>query len=282
MGRKKKEPLTEEQIQEQKKLDEAVQFERDFKEIRERFETGRLPKNPTRIFNVGDRVQIGAWGHTTVVEVIDGGLIYKVHFDYDHLVYGKPVRTTGYSVQDWVNVHPYVSEEQDSLREDLRDKDRIDIRFLNQDIDSLLHKVYYSGVDFNPTYQRGLEWTQEQKEELIHSIFTNVDIGKFVFIKHDYSRELYFEILDGKQRLSTLCAFYEDRFTYKGKKFSELSFEDRHHFTGYPIINGEIGGEFNKLTQKHIYKIFLQLNTAGTPISKEHLEKVRKLYEDEK
>ena len=115
-----------------------------------------------------------------------------------------------------------------------------------------------------------------QKQALIDSIFKNVDIGKFTFIKHDYSREFFYEILDGKQRLTTLLQFYEDRFTYKNKKFSELSFRDRHHFTGHPIIQGEVG----ELTQKQIYKLFLKMNTSGTPISQEHLDRIKKLYEE--
>jgi hypothetical protein len=135
--------------------------------------------------------------------------------------------------------------------------------------------AYHSGVDFSPDYQRDLVWTMEQKISLMESIFNNVDIGKFTFIVHDYSSKspLYSEILDGKQRLSTICEFYEDRFTWRGKKFSELCFEDAHHFTGFPVIRGEVG----EITEQQIYKLFIKMNTSGTPISKEHLERIKSL-----
>ena len=34
-----------------------------------------------------------------------------------------------------------------------------------------------------PDYQRGYVWEQEDKELLLDSIFKNIDIGKFVFIR---------------------------------------------------------------------------------------------------
>ena len=92
-----------------------------------------------------------------------------------------------------------------------------DIRFFNQNIDSLLHRACYSrynetfdepeykrfkenekltygGVNFNPYikkltskgiekvyYQRDLVWTTEQKQDLIQTIYNGGEIGKFVF-----------------------------------------------------------------------------------------------------
>ena len=47
------------------------------------------------------------------------------------------------------------------------------------------------------------------------------------------------EIIDGKQRLSTLVEFYENRFQYEGKYFTDLGFEDRHQFTSFNIVFGE-------------------------------------------
>lgn len=261
---KTKEPqLTPEQQQVQA-------INRAIENLKKRIDRGSVPKNPTRIFKVGDSVRIGALENITVKGVLFDGLGYHIHYDYMGQSYGRPDRKAGDGVWDWTDVFPITAY---SKGEPLHIQDDVNIQFYQSSIDSLLHKVYNAGVDFNPDYQRELVWTLEQKVSLLDSIFNNVDIGKFTFIKHDYSRELIYEILDGKQRLSTICEFYEDRITWNGKKFSELCFQDAHHFTGFPIVYGEVG----EITEQQIYRLFLKMNTSGTPVSKEHLDKIKSL-----
>ena len=115
----------------------------------------------------------------------------------------------------------------------------------------------------------------EQKLSLLDSIFNSIDIGKFTFIRKDFREDIkfHYEILDGKQRLSTICEYYEDRFAWRGKKFSELCATDARHFCGFPIIQGEV----SELTEQQIYKLFIKMNTSGTPVSKEHLDKIKSL-----
>ena len=79
----------------------------------------------------------------------------------------------------------------------------------------------------NPDYQRDYVWELSDKQLLIDSIFNNIDIGKFAFIHLDYktwNKTGYaYEILDGKQRLKTIIDFYENRFSYKGIYYNDLS-----------------------------------------------------------
>ena len=120
--------------------------------------------------------------------------------------------------------------------------------------------------------------TLEDKQKLIDSIFKNIDIGKFAFIHKPFnSNEPLYEILDGKQRINALCEFYENRFPYKGKYFNDLSARDRNHFCNYGVDVAEIA-QADKAT---ILKYFLILNTGGKPISDTHLNKIKKLYEEE-
>lgn len=240
------------------------------KDLKERVDKGAIPKNPTRLFKIGDNVKIGALKGAVVTEVLFDGLAYAIHYDYMGPEYGQPKRKIGDGAWEWVSVFPLHSFGEG---EPLREKDNIQIRYYNNDISSLIHKVYHSGVNFNPNYQRGLVWNMEQKISLLDSIFSNIEIGKFTFIKHDYNRDFYYEILDGRQRLSTLCEFYEDRFSWRGKIFSELCFQDAHHFTGFPIIQGEVG----ELTEQQVYKLFIKMNTSGTPINQQHIERIKSL-----
>lgn len=72
----------------------------------------------------------------------------------------------------------------------------------------------------DPDYQRDYVWADKDKEYLLDSIFSKLDIGKFVLVEQDskvwFETHNMYEILDGKQRLSTLVAFYENRIPYHG------------------------------------------------------------------
>lgn len=264
--KKKKEPTPEEIQAHAERVRQS-----EIADIQELINRGSL-RPPTRLFKVGDSVRCGGLRNVTVKEVLLNGYAYTLHYDYidnDSQVKHKVGDWTG----NWLNVFP----ESSFFKSDspIREKDDIQIRFANNDIDSLLHRVYSTsaGVDFNPDYQRDLVWTDEQKTSLLDSIFSNVDIGKFTFIKRDYqpNRVFWYEILDGKQRLSTLCDFYEDRFAWRGKKFSELCAADAYHFKNFPIVSGEVG----EITEQQILKLFVKMNTSGTPIDQEHLNRIK-------
>jgi Protein of unknown function DUF262 len=262
----KKQQPTQEQLKESQRRQEVEALEY-------RIERNQIPE-PTRLFKVGDQVKIGALQNVTVTEVLFGGRGYRIHYDFMGQEYGRPIRKTGDQIWDWTSVLPVTAF---GKGESFCIKDDVQIRFFNNDIDSLIHKVYHSGVDFNPDYQRGLVWTADQKTALLDSIFNNIEIGKFTFIRYPFSegRKFYYEILDGKQRLSTICEFYEDRIEWKGMKFTELCAEDARHFLSFPIIQGEVG----EITEQQIYKLFVKMNTSGTPVSQEHLNRIKALIQ---
>ena len=136
---------------------------------------------------------------------------------------------------------------------------------------NVFNMYYQYNVNMNPIYQRGLEWEDEDNECLIDSIFKNIEIGKFAFIENDiFDKNFGYEILDGKQRLNALVNFYEDRFTYKGKYFSDLSERDKTHFLSFNVTVGIVECE-NDL-QKLLY--FYRLNRCGKTITESHLKEI--------
>jgi uncharacterized protein with ParB-like and HNH nuclease domain len=127
-------------------------------------------------------------------------------------------------------------------------------------------------VEFNPPYQRDLVWTEKQKEELLESVFNRINIGSFVFIEREFEEgKAMYEILDGKQRLSTLIEFYTDNLSYKGIKFSELSKEERREFKNVRVSVGVL----NNLTEEEKIKYFIKLNTTGTPVDKSFIQSLK-------
>jgi hypothetical protein len=231
---------------------------------------GKIPTDPTYIHNVGDMVIFGAHQNTQILEVYENNLIYKIKSYGTRKEYGIPKPYEQFNIISWVDVRKKTKQTTKSFKS----TGDIIINFSNSSLDSLLHKIYSSGVDFNPEYQRGLVWELEDKVALIDSIFNNIEIGKFAFIQRDFKHDIFYEILDGKQRLTAIREFYENRFTYKGLTFDELQNKDKHHFTGFPVV---MGYTKEPKDRKAIYRYFIKLNTSGKPMDDKHLNKIKEL-----
>jgi len=221
-----------------------------------------IPAN--RRFAVGDAVRVGALTNAVIQEVLEGGRIYLV---------SHGARQDGGFVTafPWLNVKPLNS----SKATDFSDNFDLRANYSNTSLDGLLGKAYHFGVDFNPSYQRGLVWTQTQKEALIRTIFDVGSIGTFAFNRKPYCEGKLYEIIDGKQRLSTLCEYYEDRWPYNGAYYSELSGQDTSTFRNTSVLEVtlEEADEETKL------RLFLRINRAGTPVDVEHIGKVQAMLD---
>lgn len=222
---------------------------------------------PTYIHNIGDHVKIGNLKNCVVFDVqeIDREVVYGFS-------YGE--NSDNYMYDAWYNVR------KDSPRgiTNFSSEDEVRISFYNSTLESLLQKYYLSGVDMSPSYQRDYVWDDKDKESLLDSIFSHIEIGKFAFIEKDYTSDVSFEILDGKQRLSTLLAFYENRFPYKGAYFDDLSPKDRHTF-----LNANVSiGTTREMSEDQIYKYFYTLNKCGKVMDEAHLEHIKELIQGEK
>lgn len=82
--------------------------------------------------------------------------------------------------------------------------------------------------ELNPDYQRGVVWDSVRRSKLIESLLMNIPIPPVFLYEVDYNK---YEILDGKQRISAIVDFYDDKFSLEGlevwsglndKKYSEL------------------------------------------------------------
>lgn len=239
-------------------------------------ELGIISPNPTRLFKLDERVHWGNHAETYIREVHEYGLFYLVESIGVKRDRDKPPQNE-YHYIEWYDLFPYMCA-TDTL---FTQPEEYYIRQLNSSVESLLFLTYglHAGVDFNANYQRDHVWTMEDKVDLIDSIFNNVDIGKFVFVqRNENHRGKYYEVLDGKQRLTALREFFEDRFEYKGVVFSRLSGMDKHKILGHPITYGFLENP----TERSIYLAFIKLNTCGKPMDHKHIDKVKKLLNDMK
>jgi hypothetical protein len=222
----------------------------------------------SRLFKIGDLVNYGSHPNCIIVGVFDQGRVYEIKTWGTYREYTKVVQRENHSIVTWGALLPLSAINKDT--EFVQNSD-IRIQYSNMTIDSMISTYYNSGIDMNPSYQRDYVWSIEDKVSLIDSIFCNRAIGTYILCFRGYQYPKIFEILDGKQRINAIINYYEDKFPYKGKLFSEISARDRSHFEDIMFPRAEI--ELPTLEQK--IKVFIHVNTSGKHMSVEHLEKVK-------
>lgn len=262
---KKKKPLSSEE-------NEKRLIETNIRDFDRAIELGMLTPPPKhRIFKEGDRVCYGAHKETYVRKTFWHDMYYVIENINVKRERDKPARNEIHCVE-WHRLFPY-----ETKKTTFRKEEKYFIRQLNSGISSLLHMIHRGGVDFDVDYQREHVWKLADKVALIDSIFNNIDIGKFLFVERNYNHDgQLYEIIDGKQRLTTIKEFFEDRFKYNGYYFSELSPFDKNKFEDHGITYGYLENP----NKKAIFESFIKLNTCGKPMAKKHIEHVKKLLKE--
>ncbi len=142
------------------------------------------------------------------------------------------------------------------------------------------------GTDFY--YQRGLEWTEEQNQLLIDSIYLGIDIGKFSFRSRSFEYvekrinaglpASFFDLIDGKQRINAIIEFLGNKFPDNyGNYWTELSGKAQTRFLCYSNVQKCELGE--NTTDKETLTQFLMVNHSGKPMSKEHIANVQAIVQ---
>lgn len=138
-------------------------------------------------------------------------------------------------------------------------------------------------------YQRDYVWGLKEKQMLIDSIYNYLDCGKIVIRRRswDYIEEetkignqevFYMDIVDGKQRISCLMDFIEDKFPdSQGNYFSDLSDRAQLNFRRSKSLTLLMLDE--NCTDKDVIQTFLLVNFSGIQCSQEHLDYVRGIYQ---
>lgn len=98
-------------------------------------------------------------------------------------------------------------------------------------------------LNLEPKYQRRSVWTQEYKDNFVDTILLEYPSPSiFLYEEIDSNGIAKYNVVDGKQRLTTIFEFVEDRFpiseaagkkSLRGKYFSQLDIEDKVNFWNY-------------------------------------------------
>jgi uncharacterized protein with ParB-like and HNH nuclease domain len=115
-------------------------------------------------------------------------------------------------------------------------------------------------LNMNPPYQRGLVWDLSHKQKLIDSIISGIGVPAVLLRELPLTEEYHYEMVDGKQRISTIVEFMEDKFPYNGLKYSEADDLSRKVFR-----SACIGASVVHCTNEEAVELYNRVNFGGVP-----------------
>ena len=120
--------------------------------------------------------------------------------------------------------------------------------------------------------QRDFIWTNLQKESLIESIILKRFIPPLSVI---LTVDDVYQIIDGKQRLSTLINYLEDGFTYCGYFYNELPQQYKNEINKFFITSHMLFEDYGrKIPDKVKIEWFKWINFSGTIQDEEHMNRL--------
>lgn len=224
----------------------------------------KIPESK-RIFRIDDiclyRNNLNDFQKVEVIESLENNKVYKVF----------NLRDKSEFYVSWLDLYATTNKETSFKNKE----SLINLHYVQKEINSLFNIKYDYGLNLNPYYQRDLVWELEDKQKLIQSIYNNVSVGTFVINFLGYESEYMYEVVDWKQRMSTIISFFEDWFPFNWVYFSELSDEDKLHFLEFPISIAKT----EQLSEKEVLELFIKLNISWKKIDDSHMDKVKNLFE---
>lgn len=153
----------------------------------------------------------------------------------------------------------------------------IEIVKVDTDLSKMYRKYAEEEIDLNPEYQRELVWTDKQKQEYILAILKQrAKITPVIIEKLTEQGTVLYEILDGKQRLTALFDYIDNKYPLKsGEYFKDLSAKDMNVITQTRVSYTRITS-YKECDVPLDFKLayFLEINALGTKITDEHIEKI--------
>lgn len=256
----------------------------------------KIIPSPSRMFEIGEEVQIGHITKCIVHQILDGGKAYLIE-RYDYSKTGE--ESIEYVVWHWFHI-----DKKEGAFNNNAPRLTSDWRLPQMWKTSIQHFIYsmsHHGLVCDPRFQREYVWVQKDVDALFDAMFDHMDIGMFIVFSslgylhknstdtatyrnldgetitieknNDYTES----IIDGQQRLTTIFRFMDNKIQYRGMFFKDLHPKDQHHLTEFQI--NVVQYKAGSCSEKDLYRAFLLCNTGGVPILEEHIAKVRNRYQ---
>lgn len=149
-------------------------------------------------------------------------------------------------------------------------------------IDMYIQWIKSGALNFGAEYQRDYAWGHQEQQTFLRVLISGFPIGSVALAKApdwDICDGPYIEVVDGKQRLTTLKLFINNEIpiVIGGEEiyWSEFTRSEQLAF-GRPTLSAVI---LDDATEKDRIAYFVAVNFTGVPQSEEHRQKVLKLQE---
>jgi len=149
----------------------------------------------------------------------------------------------------------------------------------DQGLLTLASLVQSGSIDVSPTFQRRDRWNSEKQSQLIESFLVNIPVPP-VYLAEDVARLGSYAVIDGKQRLTSISTFFENRLVLRGlTRFEELN---GYRYSDLPDgIRVPLGMKGLRVTtllrqsdEELKHEVFLRLNTGGEILNAQEIRNV--------
>ena len=277
VGRKERDAFLARELTEDEKVEAAFRLRAGQNPWRNSPILSRYPPPASRRYEPGTPVIVGNLLEATVAASRNGGELVAVRhrsIERDEISRKEVARGWAYGVWHWLDVVPRPEVRPQSIVGEA-------ISYGNQfniDVHSLLNRAQRSLDDY-PDYQRDVVWTDRERSLYMDSVFDGCELGRFIFVRsarHDEPDE----VLDGKQRLNCLLAYWSSGFAHRGRYWHELDAMDQNRIEARSVQLLEVPKE--DYSREQLLELFLKVNVAGIPQSTEQLDHVRALLDLER
>lgn len=146
---------------------------------------------------------------------------------------------------------------------------------LNYNLGSISSLIADGKIDLSPGYQRRLRWDPPRQSKLIESFLMNVPVPPIFLNEDDYGT---YSVIDGKQRLTSISDFLNDRYALKGldifsqingKYFKELPPEIQSVLLTRATVQTII--ILRQSSPEIKFEVFDRLNTGGIKLNAQEI-----------
>ena len=138
-------------------------------------------------------------------------------------------------------------------------------------------------LDLTAYYQRGYVWEDKEQQEFLYSLFNNLPIGTIAIIDRDtyVDGEANYEVVDGKQRITTILMFLNNEIPYIVEGVSYL-FKDLDQVTSRQVRQRSMPYQclYHGMEERDKLEYFYRVNFTGVPQSEEHMNKIEELMKN--
>lgn len=94
-------------------------------------------------------------------------------------------------------------------------------------------RAFGGKLDVRPHYQRDFTYSDKQRDAVIETVLLGHPLGVMYWAKRPDGT---FEVVDGQQRIVSLCKYATDSFSYLTMYFSNLPHEQKESFLNYKLM----------------------------------------------